>query len=548
MDRRKFIAGGAGVFAMGGAVQALGLRAAAAEAGADMSCTHDGRGPLVDTPDQTDGVVRLALPAGWVYRSVGVTGDIMSDGNATPGRSDGMAAFWGSDGTIRVVRNHEERESAAAGVRPFPGSKANAYDRNVIGGTTTLSVDPKTRELLRDWVSLNGTTFNCAGGPTPWGTWVTCEESVNGPDDNLLWRQCRRHVFRHDEERLGALIDEALAGPVGDTAIKVRWMVDEPEIGIARARADNRGHLSLVAVIGADIARDAGLGEHLLNDFFLPGRGLFAFLALLSPGVGGNGAIGGRTRGERDTDHGDRQMAVGSFAQLNGAFDRSGVLLATDDSHEGFRKHANSSFAVLVAFYLATLSRRGRGFFDANQLAVSLGRPAGHVLGLFHVALQGVEFSRDEVRKCVDHRRGGSRHHAHDAERTLQMRDADGQGGDPVAFAQHMHDAVGQYGERVGLGEIVEQAGKPAACHPHLHRCHAERQQDGVEIGVERTAGLRRHPGIIKQIVGPHGRAHRQRVGDPAGDDVAARQDLLEDDVGSFAQNADRRYRQIDAV
>ena len=70
----------------------------------------------------------------------------------------------------------------AAGVRPFPGNPAKAYDTNVIGGTTTLDIDPVTRELLGDCVSINGTSFNCAGGPTPWGTWITCEETVNGPD------------------------------------------------------------------------------------------------------------------------------------------------------------------------------------------------------------------------------------------------------------------------------------------------------------------------------------------------------------------------------
>jgi len=164
------------------AVAVDGLTARAALAEAPPAGISPELGPLVDAADLTDGAVRLALPAGWVYRSVSGTGEMMSDGNVAPGRPDGMGAFWGPDGTIRVVRNHEERESAAAGVRPFPGRKNDAYDSNVIGGTTTLDIDPKTRELLGDWVSMNGTTFNCAGGPTPWGTWISAEESVNGPD------------------------------------------------------------------------------------------------------------------------------------------------------------------------------------------------------------------------------------------------------------------------------------------------------------------------------------------------------------------------------
>lgn len=181
LSRRRMLAAGGGV-AMAAAVEGLGARSALAAAHRSPASSQKDLGPLFDTPDLTDGVVRLGLPKGWTYRSVGRTGAMMSDGYPTPGRHDGMAAFWGPRGTIRVVRNHEERESAASGPRPFPGRLDVAIDRNVIGGTTTLDVDPLSREMLGDWVSLNGTTFNCAGGPTPWGTWITSEESVNGPD------------------------------------------------------------------------------------------------------------------------------------------------------------------------------------------------------------------------------------------------------------------------------------------------------------------------------------------------------------------------------
>jgi hypothetical protein len=60
------------------------------------------------------------------------------------------------------------------------GDAALAYDTKAGGGTTTLVIDPKTREIVRDFVSLNGTLQNCAGGPTPWGSWISCEETTLG--------------------------------------------------------------------------------------------------------------------------------------------------------------------------------------------------------------------------------------------------------------------------------------------------------------------------------------------------------------------------------
>jgi secreted PhoX family phosphatase len=175
MDRRTFLqigVGAAGALALAGPFSGLLARAASAEAPSVLRL-H----PLVDGRDLSDGVVRLALPRGYVYRSFGATGDVMSDGAATPGRQDGMAAFPGPRGRIRLVRNHEQQFSGA----PI-GDPIRSYDAVTQGGTTTLEVDPHTRRLLGSWVSLTGTSFNCAGSPTPWGTWLSVEETVNGPD------------------------------------------------------------------------------------------------------------------------------------------------------------------------------------------------------------------------------------------------------------------------------------------------------------------------------------------------------------------------------
>ena len=102
---------------------------------------------------------------------------MMSDGNLVPLAHDGMGVFNMSDGKFRLVRNHEDRNAAGAGTVAVD---ANAYDRKG-GGTTTLVVNPFTRELERDFISLSGTTVNCAGGITPWGSWITSEETNVGP-------------------------------------------------------------------------------------------------------------------------------------------------------------------------------------------------------------------------------------------------------------------------------------------------------------------------------------------------------------------------------
>jgi uncharacterized protein len=58
-------------------------------------------------------------------------------------------------------------------VPPLPGL---TYDPGARGGTTTIDVD-RDGNRIREYVSLAGTHNNCAGGVTPWGTWLTCEET-----------------------------------------------------------------------------------------------------------------------------------------------------------------------------------------------------------------------------------------------------------------------------------------------------------------------------------------------------------------------------------
>jgi uncharacterized protein len=143
---------------------------------------HAGFGPLVpkfptnvaELPAARQNINYMTLPEGFEYSVVSYRDQIMRDGNPVPGAADGMAAFPGPRGTIYLVRNHELSTSGTPVVAP----PTSTYDPAVRGGTTNLIVNYEGR-LLEQYGSLAGTERNCAGGPTPWGSWLTCEETFS---------------------------------------------------------------------------------------------------------------------------------------------------------------------------------------------------------------------------------------------------------------------------------------------------------------------------------------------------------------------------------
>ena len=190
-------------------------------------------GPLVRSPDSPE--IEIPERLRCVRLSSGGVPSTVRDGFLVPNAFDGMAAFPLPNGNVRLIRNHEMIDPADS-ARPIG---TPYYDRTGSGGTTSLEVrisgegDGLRVELVDEFASLAGTRINCAGGPTPWGSWLSCEETTEGPGDGFD----RPHGYIYE-------VPAAATGPVDAVPLKAmgRFVHEavavDPETGIVYETED----------------------------------------------------------------------------------------------------------------------------------------------------------------------------------------------------------------------------------------------------------------------------------------------------------------------
>lgn len=222
----------------------------------------------------------LALPAGFSYTVVAESGvtDIHDGTGAvigkTPERPDGTGAFAAPNQHVRLVQNHEASPGADL---PVPLLAGTVYDPGALGGGCTVIETAQDGSRISEWVGLSGTYSNCAGGVTPWGTWLTCEETearagtdtltkdhgyvfevfpdaptAQSPEPIKAWGRYPHEAVVVERGRQRVYLTEDASNPNG---LLYRWTAPSGTVlnpYIARSLSENAGTLEALVVLTND--------------------------------------------------------------------------------------------------------------------------------------------------------------------------------------------------------------------------------------------------------------------------------------------------------
>ncbi len=212
MDRRAFLQ--AGVIGAGGLVASSSAAAARQPAATGPYGSLDGIEP------DANGVI---LPEGFTSRVVGIGGETVEgtdhEWHVFP---DGAATFDDGQGGWFYACNSEVFSAG-------------------LGGVSAVHFDADGK-ITAAYPILTGSIANCAGGPTPWGTWLSCEEDF-GNEQGLVW-ECDPSGASEpvSHPAMGRWAHEAAAvDPVGE---KVYMTQDHPEGLLYRYTPTNYPDLS----------------------------------------------------------------------------------------------------------------------------------------------------------------------------------------------------------------------------------------------------------------------------------------------------------------
>jgi uncharacterized protein len=197
-------------------------------------------------PDAND----IALPAGFSSRVVAVSGSVVPGTSYIwHGAPDGGATFATPDGGWIYVSN-AEIPAVSLIPPPIPLPLPSS------GGASALKFDAGG-QVVDAYRILSGTDANCAGGKTPWGTWLSCEEPPV-TDDGHVW-ECNPFEAGQGVERpaMGTFPHEAVAV---DPERKVLYLTeDDPEGRFYRFTPTTYPDLSAGALEAAVVAADGAV-------------------------------------------------------------------------------------------------------------------------------------------------------------------------------------------------------------------------------------------------------------------------------------------------